>query len=252
MSEILPLLLLPAVAGWWLSEWKQRRARASLRAAISRARRPILPDAGGASVIVVARSLEITEPAARRSCPWWLVGRARTRWEVRALAAPLGLSLVEVIRVQRDRLGRHTGFSGASRFTGVRHGRPVDVRLGADRSTITITLPGAAIAPLTVEPADDGTLTGTGELPPPLAAALHTLTASRHWRGMQITGRGEHIVLGRPASAPGSWLHDLWLTEFVADLVAPAPAPVAAPARAHGVTAQASAADAAAALAVRP
>lgn len=248
MSEILPLLLLPAVAGWWLSEWKQRRARASLRAAIARARRPMLPDAGRASVIVVARSLEIAEPPQRAICPWWLFGRARTRWEVRALAAPLGLELVEVIGIQRDRLGRHTGFTGASRFTGDRHGRSVEVTLGADHSAITIDGADPAIAPFTVEPAADGTLIASGAVPTALSAALHTLAPSRHWRGLRITGAAGRIALERPAATPGSWLHDLWLTEFVSDLIAPAPAPDAAPARARTAAPQHAAHDAAAAL----
>lgn len=224
MSDILPLLLLPAVAGWWLTEWKQRRTRAGLRHAIAQARRPLLHDAGTASVITVARSLETAPRATHRACPWWKVGRARTAWEVRELAAPLGLRLGEVIRPQRDRLGRVVGFTGASRFTGERHGRHVAVTLGADQSSIVIALPNPAALSFAIGADADGALLATGEVPLALEAALHTLTANRRWRGLQIAADGSRVVLDRPASTQGSWLHDLWITEFVADLIAPAPA----------------------------
>ncbi len=227
MSEILPLLLLPAVAGWCLSEWKQRRMRSGLRSAIAQARRPLLHDAGVASVVAVARSLE-THAREERPCPWWMVGRARITWEVRELAAPLGLTLDDVIGLQRDRLGRVIGFVGASQFSGERHGRPVAVSLGVDASTISIEIPGAELSSFAIVPDADGGLTGAGSLPLAVDAALHTLAASRRWRELRLVAHGERITLERPASSPGSWLHDLWLVEFVADLVAPAaPSPVA-------------------------
>jgi hypothetical protein len=230
MSDILPLLLLPAVAGWWFAEYKQHRARTSLRAAIARARRPLLHDAGGASVVTVARCLETHPGPEATSCPWWKVGRARTTWEVRTLAAPLGLSLDEVIQPQRDRLGRVIGFSGASRFAGVRHGRGVEVSLGVTHSVIALELPGARISPFAIAADHDGRLVGTGDVPEPLRAALSSLVASRRWRGLQLAGDGARIALERPAASGGSWLHDLWITEFVADLVAPTPIASAAPA----------------------
>lgn len=236
MSDVLPLLLLPAVAGWWFAEFKQLRARSSLRAAIARARRPLLHDAGGASVVTVARCLETHASPEASPCPWWKVGRARTTWEVRSLAAPLGLSLDEVIQPRRDRLGRVIGFSGASRFAGTRHGRAVEVSLGVTHSVIALELPASTFGPLAFAVAadDDGRLVGTGDVPEPLRAALSSLVASRRWRGLQLAGEGARISLERPAASGGSWLHDLWITEFVADLVAPAPLEGATPAAAAG------------------
>jgi hypothetical protein len=229
MSEVLPLLLLPAVLGWWISEIKQRRARTSLHVAIARARRPMLADAGRASVIDVARSLESVHDHDRRPCPWWRLGRARTAWEVRQLAAPLGLELVEVIRLRRDRIGRPVGFTGASRFEGARRGRKITVHLGATASAVTVHLShGVSVQPCRLVGDATGTLDAHGEVPVALAAALDTLASSRHWRGVDVAVRPDRIELARPATA-ASWLHDLWLTEFVADMVAPV-----APSRASG------------------
>jgi len=212
MSDILPLLLLPAVVGWWISEWKQRTARPMLRAAIAAARPPMLVDAGRESVIAVARSLHIAHATNARGCPWWLVGRRRRAWDVRELVAPLGLELTDVARVRRDRLGRSLGFVGASRFAGVRHGRQVDVELATDVSTIAGRT-GRVLPSFTVTADASGALSVDGEAPAAVVAAAGVLAPSRRWRGVVLDAVGDRVVLRRPGASSGSWLHDLWLAK---------------------------------------
>ncbi|MEH3052513.1 MAG: hypothetical protein PGN13_00700 [Patulibacter minatonensis] len=220
MNEVLPLLLLPAVLGWSFSEWRQRRTRAALRDAITSTRAPMLMDAGAASVLTVVRSLEIAAGGAGRSCPWWVIGRARTAWDIRQLVAPLGLRLTEVIAVRRDRWGRSCGFDGASRFEGTRHGRAVSVELAEATSGIAIS-GGGPFPSFVVEGAADGRLVASGAVPPALVAAFETLVPSRHWPGVAIDAAASGITLRRASAPAASWLHDLWLVEFVADLAVP-------------------------------
>lgn len=229
MSEVLPLLLLPAVIGWCIAERRQRQARTALAAAVARSRAPMLADAGGASVVLVARSLQVQDGRAPRRCPWWIAGRRRTAWEVRELAAPLALDLTEVIRVRRDRLGRPIGFAGASRFHGTRHGRRVAIELGVEASTLRLQHRAAEVPqPFVLRGDADGRLHLDGTAPLALSAALETLTPSRHWRGVEVHANAAALTIRRDASTPASWLHDLWLIEFVADMIG-ATAPTARP-----------------------
>lgn len=221
MNDVLPLLLLPAVMGWWFSEVRTRRSRALLRNAIAAGPRPMLADAGLAPVTAVARSLEVLPGVSSRSAPWWLIGRRRSAFDVQQLVAPLALRLDQVIAVRRDRLRRPVGFVGASRFSGVRHRRRVEVELGVAHSSIELS--GLVAMPsFAVTGGSDGRLTAHGAVPAAVEAALDTLAPSRHWRGLTVTVNSVTARLHRGDVAASSWLHDLWIAEFVADLAAPA------------------------------
>lgn len=237
MSEVLPLLFLPALAGWWFRERKRRAARPALRAVIDSGRSPMLADVGQASVIQVARSLQTTAVPAG-NCPWWYSGHRRRAFEVQQLVAPLGLDLTEAMRERRSWFGRSAGFVGTSRFNGTRYGRETEVELGLSATTIRIR----ALAPLAafaIAADATGALGATGAVPAALAAALETLVASRRWIGLELTAEDHAVTLQRPAGTPSSWLHDLWLSEFVADLAEPPQDLAIAPSHAEGATAPA-------------
>ncbi|MBO9534806.1 MAG: hypothetical protein J7513_17665 [Solirubrobacteraceae bacterium] len=233
MSDVLPLLLLPAVMGWWFTETRKRKTRSLLREAIAAGPRPLLADAGLAPVTAVARSLEILPGLGGRAAPWWLLGRRRSAWDVQELVAPLGLQLDEVIAVSRDRLRRPVGFNGASRFSGARYGRSVAVELGVAHSAIVLTGP-APMPRFTVAAGADGRLVAEGAVPAAVEAALDTLAPSRHWRGLLVSVDAGTARLARGDVPASSWLHDLWITEFVADLASPAVAAAPASGPVHG------------------
>ncbi|MFT4035056.1 MAG: hypothetical protein QM679_05735 [Patulibacter sp.] len=220
MSDVYPFMLLPAVVGWCVAERRRRVVHVTLRRS-AEARRPTpLADAGVAPVAAVARSLA-TRPAEPQRCPWWRLGRRRSAWEVQQLVAPMELVLVEVIGLRRNRLHRPVGFTGASRFSGLRHGRQVAVELGVTHSAIVLRGERPWPAFVVVGGAD-GRLTASGAIPVALHAALETLAPSRHWRGLTLCADEARLTARRTAIPTASWLHDLWLAEFVADVASPA------------------------------
>jgi hypothetical protein len=236
MSDVVPLLLLPVIAGWWFAGVKRRRAHAALHAAITRTRRPLLLDAGHATVVDVARSLELVDADAPAPCPWWIVGRARTAWEVRQLAAPLGLALTHIIGVRRSAVGRNAGYVGCSRFVGRRYDRHVTVELGVDRTTVSLAAISSDVVfdRASVDGGATGRLTACADAPAALRAAMERLRPSRQWCGVHVEASGDRLVLIRRGTAPASWLHALWLAELVADLIAASPPSVHAASHASG------------------
>ena len=142
--------------------------------------------------------------------------------------APLGLAFDEddTRGTRSDALRMATSI-----FHGTRHGRPVLMNQGSQRSGqkgaevvwICATTPDLSIR------ADDGRLVADGDLPSSLAAALDRVTAQpKLWRDLHLVGGSEGIVIKRPFKTsmhPQAWIYDLWLGERVADLVGGASLP---------------------------
>jgi hypothetical protein len=135
--------------------------------------------------------------------------------------APLGLAFDEEQRGTRsDSLRPSTSI-----YHGSRHGRPVLMNQGAQRTGqkgAEVVWVCAATPELSIR-ADDGRLVADGELPPPLAASLDQIAAQpKLWSDVHLVGGDEGVVLKRPIKTsmhPQAWIYDLWLAERVADVV---------------------------------
>jgi hypothetical protein len=141
--------------------------------------------------------------------------------------APLGLVYDEARRGMRD-----DGLRGwTSVYHGTRHGRPVLMNQGSQRSGqkgAEVVWVCCAAPDLSVS-AEGGRLGGEREVPAPLATALDGMTAqAKLWKDMHLVGGNEGVVVKRPYKTsmhPQAWIYDLWLAERVADLVGGATLP---------------------------
>jgi hypothetical protein len=138
--------------------------------------------------------------------------------------APLGLSF-------HEDLNRGDGDGATSIFTGVRHGRPVLMNQGSQRSggkgALVVWV--LASTPEMSVRADDGRLAVDGDAPPAIATAVAAIAPQpKLWNDMHLVGGAEGVVIKRPlktSTHPQAWIYDLWLAERVADLVATAALP---------------------------
>ncbi|HSD25195.1 MAG TPA: hypothetical protein VLB79_12805 [Solirubrobacterales bacterium] len=129
---------------------------------------------------------------------------------------PLGLSLEERPQVRMvPRSPTMPGFSarlvGPTVMIGQRHGRRVEVRQEQGQSEVTVR----ASAPTFEAKARDGRLVAK-EAASNAEAVLRSVPASGRWKGVEVRGDGEGIVVDRKGD-PGAWLCDLWLAERLAD-----------------------------------
>jgi hypothetical protein len=133
---------------------------------------------------------------------------------------PLGLSLTErpkVRMVQRWPTDPTGGYSarlfGPLTMTGERHGRGIDIRQVPEEGTSEVTV--HASVPNFEAKAKDGRFSiedGASNA----AAVLRGVSASDRWRGVEVHGGHDGIVVERKGD-PGAWLCDLWLAERLAE-----------------------------------
>jgi hypothetical protein len=136
--------------------------------------------------------------------------------------APLGLEVterpqvnIEVRQATSDRVGPKV--HGALVLSGVRHGRPVKVRLGATetKSTGEVKVGGVAAPPFEAR-SRDGRVRPAEGTPDAFAAALAEAPNSTRWKKVTVEGGPEGIVVKRKGGAQADWLCDLWLAERLA------------------------------------
>jgi hypothetical protein len=129
---------------------------------------------------------------------------------------PLGLRLEERPEVRMvPRYPTMTGYSakliGPTVMTGQRHGHRVEVRQEEGRSEVTVH---AGVSDFEAKVRDGRFATQDGASN--AAAVLRGLPASERWKGVEVHGGADGIVLDRKGD-PGAWLCDLWLAERLAD-----------------------------------
>ena len=105
-------------------------------------------------------------------------------------------------------------------MSGRRHGRSVRIEmLASDYETrVSKRAPSFSVT------SDDGKLKPAREAPAAVAGALDPLSADARWRGVEVEGGSEGIVVRRRvkgrARMESLWMDDLWLAERLADAVA--------------------------------
>ncbi len=172
-----------------------------------RGRSAEIADAGGMGWEVVLESLE-TEPDAELTDDMDVQD---------VVMAPLGLSFDEDL--SRGDAG------GTSIFHGVRHGRPVLMNQGSQRSGTKgalVVWVCASTPPLSLG-SDGGRLVVDGDAPAAISDAVAAMAPEpKLWKDVHLVGGGDGIVVKRPiktSTHPQAWIYDLWLAERVADLV---------------------------------
>lgn len=214
MNEFLPLLALPSLAAFVV--WQKRQERTvhgGLAAAIEAHRGGPVTDAGAASLIAVARSLTLdpadVPPPISAALP--RTPEEEAAWETSEIIRPLGLQIVEVVRVEEPGAGRMPLLHGKTEIRGIRHGRTVIVRL-RERSTEVVIE--AAVPEFELRSAPEG-WENIGDAPPEVREVLESLCPSRRWDGLDVTAGAGALRLHRAQDSARSWMHDLWLAELL-------------------------------------
>jgi hypothetical protein len=160
---------------------------------------------------------------------WGAAVPATMRWARRAQDAwlePLGLhtaGLPGSIVLPDVYGGLDHRVVGATTLSGMRHGRPVEVRMTGRGSTVRVVAPCAAFrgssheGRLRLDEADAG-----GRV-----ASVLARTDADRWRRVTFAGGPDGIVVERRTSQTEAlearWLEDLWLAERLAEAVSDAP-----------------------------
>lgn len=219
MNDLLPLLVFPLAYGWYLSARRgEQELHDTLASSTAQPAGIPLMDAGPAPVLRVAASLAIRTPPRRdaalgvaRLAPRG--GRARHD-AFDAFLEPLGLQLRRVPARPKSTVA-HRGPSDAT-MLGDRHGRHVQVVLGSGWQAVRLGARG--LVQYRVHGVDGQLVVAPGG-PDSVRVGLGTLQAHARWSELTIVGGEGWLSLERRAQRPQSWIHDLWLAEFVADLV---------------------------------
>lgn len=156
------------------------------------------------------------------------VGRARQRGEEDL--ARLGLATAQHAEERASVTSRIPDMVGPTILRGERFGRPVEIRIDADRYRTRIE--GVAVPELHVR-SEDGQLLASERSPVELGAALAGLSPDKRWEGVEVKGGPDGITALHRLSGCGGetqgYLDDLWLAESIAGLFAApggaAPAP---------------------------
>jgi hypothetical protein len=128
---------------------------------------------------------------------------------------PLGLTLdarpkVKMVTRAPTMPGYSARLLGPTVMSGQRHGRRVELTQEDGRSVLMVH----ASVPEFEAKVRDGRLVAEDGASN-AAAVLRGLPASERWRGVQVHGGPEGIVIDRKGD-PGAWLYDLWLAERLA------------------------------------
>lgn len=128
---------------------------------------------------------------------------------------PLGLTMTEVPSVQMSPRPTGPGMQkqivGTAVYEGERHGRAVRLRL-ATRTTTEVS---GAYPEFQIRNRE-GRLRPASGSPPEVETVVGSLAASPLWRGVNVRGGPNGIVVERKDNR-GSWMCDLWLAERLAD-----------------------------------
>jgi hypothetical protein len=220
MNEWLTLLAGPIVPIAYLRHrWTVRAVHADLRTVIAAQSAAPVTDAGDTPVLSLARALEldpsdlppsIAEPRPPRG------SGHDSAWEARELIRPLGLELVEVVRVEPRAFSPGAVVCGRTEMAGLRHGRDVRVILDGLTSLITIAgdLPPFSLSACAARWHD------LDAAPPAVRRWLGGLEPSRRWDGVRVASGSHGLQLERADGSTSSWMHDLWLAEQLADAAA--------------------------------
>lgn len=215
VNDLLPLLAFPLACGWYFTSRRhERELHATLRSATAdHAPRPLL-DAGPVPVLRVAASLALpgAQTAALSNPALWWGGRRARMTAFSAFIAPLGLRLDDA---GARRLRREPHPNETMRLVGERHGRRVEVLLAPDRQEVRLGLQGAV--DYRVQGAD-GRLEASPESDGAIRTGLQGLHPHRRWNDLAVTGGPAWVRVERRGSGTDSWVHDLWLAEFIGDL----------------------------------
>jgi hypothetical protein len=154
-------------------------------------------------------------------------------------AEPLGLHYHEGSTGAQHSWG-NTATPGV--LEGTRHGRQVFIRIGwlgegppmyfltFRRNRLRFVSALRVEAPEFQLRDSGGRLIGDGATPPAVSTLIQSLAPSPAvWRELWVVSGGEGIVAsrqaGRSSGVMGSWVHDLWLLERLADVLAAKPLP---------------------------
>lgn len=217
MNEWLTLLAGPALA-----VYAQRRrgtvtsVHGDLRAMIAAQPGIAVTDAGEMPVLAVARALELPAADLPPSLPEPRPPRRAGQdaaWEARETIRPLGLELVDVVRVEPRAFASGALVRGRTEMAGERYGRRVVVRLEEASSVVEICgdFPSFALSACAQR------WERLGDAPPPVARWLAGLEPSRRWDGVRVECDSGGLRLMRDLESTRSWMHDLWLAEQLAD-----------------------------------
>jgi hypothetical protein len=140
-----------------------------------------------------------------------------------AYLEPLGLALTQMPHVGvKPRYGfggsgMQTDVSGPSVISGERHGRTVEIRLGATESQTTV---GGSAPGFKVE-GDDGRLAASDRTPAELRKIVDEIGSDPRWKKVEATGTADGVVVSRRLRSSQAtqqlWMADLWLAERLAD-----------------------------------
>ena len=128
---------------------------------------------------------------------------------------PLGLEMTEVPSIKTTPRVAGPGMQkhvvGTATYEGNRHGRAVRLRLGTKTTTEV-----AGVYPAFEIRNRDGRLRPAAVSPPEVETVIAQLAASPLWRGVNVRGGEEGIVVERKDNR-SSWMCDLWLAERLAE-----------------------------------
>lgn len=135
--------------------------------------------------------------------------------------APLGLEVSERPTVSiemRDPVQPRMGpkIRGALVLSGVRHQRPVSVRLGSGEVNSQSEVTVRSASPEFEAKSGDGRVRPGDATPAAIVEALAAVPTSTRWKRVEVEGGSEGIVVTRRGGTQSDWLSDLWLAERLA------------------------------------
>jgi hypothetical protein len=206
-------------AGWALAETSMKGARAVVLVIalvvapglILQSLPVVLVGAAIIAVLGVVLSVRVLRPGGQLAQAY-AIGDA--------MVEPLGLrgvdhpDVIVVPRVPAD--GVQAQLVGATVYAGERHGRRVQVTVGAGRSEVVV----AGGVPEFEVAGRNTRLRVEGSAPGAVEGAIESLRGSSVWTSVRAEGGPDGVVVTRKRDAGRAWPYDLWLAELLADAAA--------------------------------
>jgi len=138
----------------------------------------------------------------------------------RAYLAPLGLAITQVPGLKPDVIaiiggGQKLIPDGPAIVEGERHGRLVHIET-IDKHSMTVL---QANLPEFKVLSKEGKLTPEENAPGEVVDALKSLRKAKRWQGMEVYSGPEGIAIQRESKGTNMWLYDLWLAEYLLDII---------------------------------